>query len=145
MSSRAPVHVSVEFISARSGSKPAICIDNPIELTKSIGMACGKSSNVIYPTDFASLKLGLVNIIEDSEYDLHFHNDVENTYTFDEKQFSHGAIYCRKNKRKEREDKNKKVTAGKLVPLQNSVQFEKHVKEVADVVYKRLGKNQKQP
>ena len=95
MSSRAPVHVSVEFISTRSGSKPAICIENPIDVTKSIGLASGKSNSTIFPTDFASLKLGLINIIEDSEYDMHFHNDSENNYAFDEKQFSHGAIYCR--------------------------------------------------
>ena len=122
------VHLSVTFAPTKSGSNPNIMIQNPIDLTELVGM--------FYPEEFVRLKQSLSDCVEDEAYDLFFHKDNKNNYYFDDGTFQHGAIYVRKEKKEEGDNNKTKDTASRLVAIQNAVEFEKHVEEVVDVVYR---------
>ena len=126
------VHVSVTFVPAKNGKNPSISILDPIDLTHSIG--------TFYCNEFSKLKLALSEVVADEAYDLWFHRDKNNIYSFDESAFQGVAIYARKQKKKEGENDKTKVTASKLASITNAKEFEKHVKEVSDAVYKRSSK-----
>ena len=125
---RPKVHVSVSFSLVKNVSKPLLMIENPVDLTEEIG--------AFELTDYEGLKDAIHDIVKEPCYGLFFHHDSSHTYSFDEKPFQYGAIYGRREKKEEGEEAGKKITASRLRPIQTPDQFEEHIKEVAEAVYK---------
>ena len=128
--------MSAYFCEVKDGSDPSsLMIENPIDLSDWIGMFVAK--------DFEQLQAKLVSLVSDKKYNLYFHHKSQFNYHFNPSQFQHGAIYTGKKKLDEKEPKDKKVTASQLGLIQTACWFEKHVKEVADVVYRKKTRKQK--
>ena len=126
------VHVSVTFVTTKNVNKVQLMIQNPIDLTEQIG--------TYRLTDFDALKVAIEDVIQDPTYGLFFHHDDKHTHSFDERAFQFGAIYGCREMKEEGEKAGKKITASRLTPIQSPTQFEEHVKEVAEVVYRRQTK-----
>ena len=120
------------FVSTKPGTNPSIKIESPIDLTTYIGTIGSK--------EFEEFKERIKGLVESANGGLYFHQDEANTYRFDESGLPHGGVYGLRQRRKEDEDKTRKVTASKLVPLQTSKEFEKHLREVSDITYMRRGR-----
>ena len=110
-------------------------IQDPYDLTDDIGE--------FELCQFSKVKDALEEVVEDRSHDFYFHHDPKHKYSFDERPFQSGAIYGRKQKRKEGENEGSKVTAGRLAPIKSTSQFEEHVKKVATVVEKRKASSSK--
>ena len=124
--------VSATFVSTKPGTAPPINIESPVDLNHHIGAITSK--------DFQLLKEKIKSLVEDQKSGLYFHQDAKNKYVFDESGLPHGGIYGLRNRRKDDEDKSKKVTASKLVPIETGVEFEKHLRAVSEINYMRRGR-----
>ena len=127
-----PVNLFATFVSTKPGMNPSIKIESPTNLTTNIGTVGSR--------DFEELKERLKRLVESENCGLYFHQDASHTYRFDESGLQHGGVYGLRQRRKEDEDKTRKVTASKLVPLQTPKEFEKHLREVSEVTYMRRGR-----
>ena len=107
------VHISVTFVSTRSGTEPPLKNHNPIDLTQDIGK--------FYPDEFPRLKEAIIDVVQDSSYGLFFHHETKHNYHCDEKQFPNGVIYGRIHKTEEGD--NCKVTSSRLAPIQTKSEF----------------------
>ena len=58
--------------------------------------------------------------MEHDKHGLYFHQDAKNCYKFDESGLPNAGIYGLRQRRKEDDDRSKKVTASKLMPIQTS-------------------------
>ena len=85
------------------------------------------------------MKEKIKSLVEDQKSGLYFHQDAKNKYKFDESGIPHGGIYGLRNRIKDDEDKIKKVTASKLVPIETGVEFKKHLRAVSEINYMRRG------
>ena len=119
------VKVRATFVVAKSGSKPLLYVEDPIDLSELFGD--------IYANEFDVLKKGIDSIVKESNYNLFFHNDDSHEYTFDNSQFQHGAVFGRKSPRLE--DEGNKVTASKLCSIRDADQFKAHILNVSDIIY----------
>ena len=68
------VKVRATFVVVKSGSKPLLYIEDPIDLSELFGD--------IYADEFDVLKKGIDSIVKESKYNLFFHNDDSHEYTF---------------------------------------------------------------
>ena len=66
-----------------------------------------------------------------------FHNDVHHEYKFDGTALQNGAVYGRREQRKEDEEIGARVTARNLVPITTDEAFKRVVDESGVVVYKK--------
>ena len=100
------VQVLAAFVFVKSGNKPAVYLEDPIDISSLVGP--------IYPEQFELLKDKIVDIVNNKEHCLFFHNDDRHIYTFDESQLQSGGLYARTETMMVGEDRNRKVTASKL-------------------------------
>ena len=129
MPSTPKIKVFVTFVTTKKGSQPALMIEDPEDLTESIGK--------FKVNEFSRMKQALADVVDDEIFNMFFHNDPKNLYSFDESSLRRGAIYGRKEKRDEDETEGEKITAARLKPIQSQSQFEKHVKEISEEIYRR--------
>ena len=131
---RPRVYVKATFVSTQQGSKPPVCIDSPVDLSEHI-------SDINKSNGYHRLKSKLVEIMDDTVYEMFWHRDSFHRYTFDELVLQNGAIYGLKERRSSNgNDAGKKLTARYLVPLETSSDFQKHLEDVAEVFCQRCGR-----
>lgn len=131
MPSSAKVKVFATFVGVNSSccANPPIMIDQPEDLAPAIGS--------FKLSEYERMKDAIADVVDDVKFDMFFHHDAKNIYSFDEKPLRKGAIYGLKYKREDGENEGDRVTAARLTAIQSQVQFEKHVREVATTVFKR--------
>lgn len=85
------------------------------------------------------LNFKLSNIVRDTDHELLFHRDKNNVYYFDETALPNGGVYGMKERYTK--DDTSKVTDWNLVLIRSSAEFDPRVKNIAEVAYKRRGRN----
>ena len=103
-----PVYICTHVVWVKAGCKPDLCIDSPEDISEVL--------RDIRSNQFEELKLRMVNIVVNEEFGMFFHKDKSHMYRFDESSLQKSAVYGMKDMRKNG-DRDKKLTASKLVPL----------------------------
>ena len=127
--SRKSVKTHITFVSVTPRSKPSPVIENPIDVYEAIG----------YVNDYDSLLVAIRELTEGKEHNLFFHNDVHHDYFFDGTSLNNGAIYGRRERKKDGKGIGSRVTARNLIPIQTSDRFKQVVAGTGEVVYKKQG------
>jgi len=126
MAKKAPIKVSVTFISCKLGGTPNPVIDQPQDVSEMLRSPIphdGKCYDLILRR--------LKEVVQNTSIGLFFHKDTKQVCTLDTSALQHGAIYAPK----EKQNSEKKVTKAKLSPIQSQADFDCHVKDVSTFVY----------
>ena len=124
---RKEVNILVTFVTASTGSKATPIVDNPIDVFKATN----------YIRDYTDVLPAVRDLVETKEYNLFSHNDVFHDYAFDGTSLHNGAIYGRREGRKEWEDIGARVTSSKLTPIQSNDAIKLVADETGEVVYRQ--------
>ena len=89
--SRKSVKTNITFVTVTPGSKPSPAIENPIDVYEAIG----------FVKDYDGLLVAIRELAEGKEHNLFFHNDVHHDYSFDGTSLHNGAIYGRRERKKD--------------------------------------------
>ena len=109
----------------KPGSKPALVIDNPINLSEHLG--CISSYDKLLDV--------IDDIVEDDAHDLFFHKDPRHKFSFNGSAIQNGAIYGCREKRSE--DDGGRATACHLIPIQSDAIFKDNVAKTGVKVFRK--------